>query len=40
MSASSGPTRSPASGTGNQRLDLEPHALVFSYEHQLLVEGA
>jgi len=27
-------------GQVTQRLDLEPHALVFSYEHQLLVEGA
>ena len=27
-------------GQATQRLDLEPHALVFSYEHQLLVEGA
>jgi len=23
-----------------QRLVIEPHALVFSYEHQVLVEGA
>ncbi len=27
-------------GQATQRLELEPHALVFSYEHQLLVEGA
>ena len=27
-------------GQATQRLDLEPHALVFSYEHQLLVEEA
>ncbi|HEY4945579.1 MAG TPA: putative baseplate assembly protein [Candidatus Limnocylindrales bacterium] len=27
-------------GQVTQRLDLEPHALVFSYEHQLMVEGA
>ena len=27
-------------GQVTQRLDLEPNALVFSYEHQLLVEGA
>jgi predicted phage baseplate assembly protein len=27
-------------GQATQRLDLEPHALVFSYEHQLMVEGA
>ena len=27
-------------GAAVQRLDLEPHALVFSYEHQVLVEGA
>ena len=27
-------------GQATQRLALEPHALVFSYEHQLLVEGA
>ena len=27
-------------GTAAQRIDLEPNALVFSYEHQLLVEGA
>ena len=27
-------------GQATQRLDLEPNALVFSYEHQLLVEGA
>jgi predicted phage baseplate assembly protein len=27
-------------GTQTQRLELEPHALVFSYEHQVLVEGA
>lgn len=27
-------------GQATQRLDLEPHALVFSFEHQLLVEGA
>ena len=27
-------------GQATQRLDLEPHALVFSYEHQVLVEGA
>ena len=25
-------------GQATQRLDLEPHALVFSYEHQLMVE--
>jgi predicted phage baseplate assembly protein len=27
-------------GQQTQRLELEPHALVFSYEHQVLVEGA
>ena len=27
-------------GQQTQRLELEPHALVFSYEHQILVEGA
>jgi predicted phage baseplate assembly protein len=27
-------------GTPAQRIDLEPNALVFSFEHQLLVEGA
>jgi predicted phage baseplate assembly protein len=27
-------------GTATQRLDLEANSLVFSYEHQLLVEGA
>ena len=27
-------------GTATQRLDLEPNSLVFSYEHQLMVEGA
>jgi predicted phage baseplate assembly protein len=27
-------------GAAVQRLDLEPHALVFSYEHQVLIEGA
>jgi len=27
-------------GTATQRLDMEPNSLVFSYEHQLLVEGA
>jgi predicted phage baseplate assembly protein len=27
-------------GQATQRLDLEPNALVFSFEHQLLVEGA
>jgi len=27
-------------GGATQRLDLEPHALVFSYGHQVLVEGA
>jgi predicted phage baseplate assembly protein len=27
-------------GQATQRLDLEPHALVFSYEHQLMVEEA
>ena len=27
-------------GQAAQRLELEPNALVFSYEHQLLVEGA
>jgi hypothetical protein len=27
-------------GQQTQRLDVEPHALVFSYEHQVLVEGA
>ena len=27
-------------GSAVQRLDLEPNALVFSYEHQLMVEGA
>ncbi len=27
-------------GQQTQRLDVEPHALVFSYEHQMLVEGA
>jgi predicted phage baseplate assembly protein len=27
-------------GQATQRLDLEPNALVFSYEHQLMVEGA
>ena len=26
-------------GGATQRLDIEPHALVFSYEHQVLVEG-
>ena len=33
----------PATGQRGQqtpRLELEPHALVFSYEHQVLVEGA
>jgi len=33
----------PVSGQRGQqtpRLELEPHALVFSYEHQVLVEGA
>ncbi len=27
-------------GQQTQRLELEPHALVFSYEHQVMVEGA
>ena len=27
-------------GQAVQRLQIEPHALVFSYEHQVLVEGA
>jgi hypothetical protein len=27
-------------GQAVQRLVIEPHALVFSYEHQVLVEGA
>jgi hypothetical protein len=27
-------------GQQTQRLELEPHALVFSYEHQVLVDGA
>ena len=27
-------------GQQTPRLELEPHALVFSYEHQILVEGA
>jgi len=27
-------------GQQAQRLELEPHALVFSYEHQVMVEGA
>jgi hypothetical protein len=27
-------------GQQTQRLELEAHALVFSYEHQVLVEGA
>ena len=27
-------------GQQTQRLELEPHALVFCYEHQVLVEGA
>jgi hypothetical protein len=27
-------------GQAVQRLQIEPHALVFSYEHQILVEGA
>ncbi len=27
-------------GQAAQRLQIEPHALVFSYEHQVLVEGA
>jgi predicted phage baseplate assembly protein len=27
-------------GQQTQRLELEPHALIFSYEHQVLVEGA
>lgn len=27
-------------GQQTQRLQLEPHALVFSYEHQVMVEGA
>jgi predicted phage baseplate assembly protein len=27
-------------GGAVQRMDLEPHALVFSYEHQVLVEGS
>jgi len=27
-------------GQAVQRLAIEPHALVFSYEHQVLVEGA
>jgi predicted phage baseplate assembly protein len=27
-------------GTAAQRIDLEPNSLVFSYEHQLMVEGA
>ena len=27
-------------GQQTQRLELETHALVFSYEHQVLVEGA
>jgi predicted phage baseplate assembly protein len=27
-------------GQQTQRLELEPHALVFSFEHQVLVEGA
>ena len=26
-------------GPATQRLDLEPHALVFSYEHQVRVEA-
>ncbi len=26
-------------GGALQRLDLEPHALAFSYDHQVLVEG-
>ena len=27
-------------GQQTSRLEVEPHALVFSYEHQVLVEGA
>jgi hypothetical protein len=27
-------------GPATQRLELEPHALLFSYEHQVRVEGA
>ena len=27
-------------GTQTQRLELEPNALVFSYEHQVLVDAA
>ena len=27
-------------GQQTPRLELEPHALVFGYEHQILVEGA
>ena len=27
-------------GKQTDRLELEPHALVFSYDHQVLVEGA
>ena len=27
-------------GKATDRLELEPHALVFSYEHQVMVEGA
>jgi hypothetical protein len=27
-------------GQATQRLELEPTALVFSYEHQVLVDGA
>jgi hypothetical protein len=26
-------------GAATQRLELDPNALVFSYEHQVLVEG-
>ena len=27
-------------GTATQRLELDPNALVFSYEHQIMVEAA
>jgi hypothetical protein len=27
-------------GEATQRLAVEPHATVFSFEHQILVEGA
>ena len=40
LSANNASKRMEMLDSQTQRLELEPHALVFSYEHQILVEGA